>query len=118
MPRPVERILYWSPRVLSLAFVGFLSLFALDVFCEARPFWQTLLALGIHLIPSAVLLGVIALAWRWEWIGTLLFAAAGVAYWAAAARHPSWVLVISGPMFLVALLYLLNWVLLKDDVIP
>lgn len=118
MSHVTERILYWSPRILSLAFVAFLSLFALDVFNEARPFWQTLLALAIHLIPSAVLLVVVALAWRWEWVGTLLFTAAGVAYWAAAARHPSWVLVISGPLFLVAALFLLNWILLRRDMLP
>jgi len=35
------RLLYWAPRALSVLFIGFLSLFALDVSGEGLGFWQT-----------------------------------------------------------------------------
>lgn len=108
--------LYWTPRVLSIAFIGFLSLFALDVFNETSGFWKTILALAMHLIPSIVLIAVLVLAWKWEWIGAAIYAAAGVLYIAMVWDRPapdhiklSWVLTISGPAFLIAVLFLANW---------
>jgi hypothetical protein len=74
------KALFWAPRVLSIAFIAFLSLFALDVFDGRLGFWQTVLALLIHLIPVFVLIAVLILAWRWEWVGAVLYAAAGLLY--------------------------------------
>jgi hypothetical protein len=51
-----KRILLWAPRALSILFIAFLSLFALDVFGEQVGFWRTVLALTMHLIPSVVLI--------------------------------------------------------------
>jgi hypothetical protein len=75
-----KRALFWTPRALSIAFIAFLSLFALDVFDEHLGFWQTALALTVHLIPMFALIAVLVLAWQWEWIGAALFAAAGLLY--------------------------------------
>jgi hypothetical protein len=43
----------------------------------------------MHLIPSFVLVGVLALAWRWEWIGAALYGAAGMIYGVAAPELDS-----------------------------
>jgi lysylphosphatidylglycerol synthetase-like protein (DUF2156 family) len=105
-----RRLLFWTPRVLSLAFAIFLSLFALDVFQEGHGFWRTLAALMIHLIPTALVLLVLLVAWRWEWVGALGYA--GLALWYAKGvwrRHPDWVVVIAGPMLVMAALFLVNW---------
>ena len=110
--------LFWTPRVLSIAFIAFLSLFALDVFDEHLGFWQTLLALTMHLIPVFVLIAALILAWRWEWIGAALYAATGVLYiiWVVSMGRPVspstrliWILTISGPAFVIAGLFLANW---------
>lgn len=120
MTNALNRALYWAPRVLSVVFLLFLSLFALDVFGESRGFWNTLLALFMHLIPVIVLAIVLALAWRWEWIGALVYASAAALYiWWASARPLSWSIrlnwmtVIAGPALVIALLFLVNW--LKHD---
>ena len=112
----MKKLLYWTPRALSIAFILFLSLFALDVFGQGRGFWETLVALTMHLIPSMVLTVAVLLAWRWEWIGTLLFGGAGTLYivWVVNRHLPlaikmSWILTIAGPAFLVAALFLLSW---------
>jgi hypothetical protein len=113
----VRRILFWAPRALSIVFIAFLSLFALDVFGEGAGFWDTLIALLRHLIPSFVLIVVLIFAWRWEWIGAVLCACAGLLYllWLlpaptpAAAMKLAWCMTIAAPAFAIAALFLANW---------
>ncbi|HEX6384502.1 MAG TPA: hypothetical protein VF177_07520 [Anaerolineae bacterium] len=110
MNKSVKQILFWTPRVLSVLFAIFISLFAFDVFDEGYTFWQTILALLIHLIPTGIILLGLALSWRWEWIGAILFTGLSVFYLVAAqGQHWSAYLLISGPLFLIGALFLLNW---------
>ena len=111
MKRPVKRWLFWAPRVLCILFAIFVSLFALDVFEEGHGLWETMLALLMHLIPTFVILIVLAISWRWEWVGGILFIALGVLYLALAGGRLHWsaYLLISGPLFLVGVLFLINW---------
>jgi hypothetical protein len=51
----------------------------------------------------------IALAWRREWVGALLFGGLALYYGITAWGHASWVLLIAGPMLLVAILYGVAW---------
>ena len=106
-----NRLLFWTPRILCLLFAGFISLFALDVFDEHTGFWKTALALLVHLIPTAILLLILAVSWRWEWLGAILFPALGVAYLFAfwGRFHWSAYVIISGSLLLVGALFLLNW---------
>ncbi|MGA7414311.1 MAG: hypothetical protein WBW33_27830 [Bryobacteraceae bacterium] len=111
-----RRLLFWTPRSLSIAFAAFLSLFALDVFSEPHGFWDTALALIMHLVPVFVVLAILALAWRWEWIGAVLYSFAGLLYVAlttslmlAPAIKLNRILTIAGPAFLIALLFMANW---------
>lgn len=114
MKRPTKRLLFWSPRVLAILFALFLSLFAVDVFGEGYGFWGTALALSMHLIPTGVILVVLALSWRWEWVGALLFVYLGVHYLFMALPHADWIAVISGPLFLIGILFYLNWLYRKQ----
>ena len=117
MSEPARRMLYWTPRVLCIAYALFLTVFSLDVFNEGHGFWQTLLALAIHNIPSMLIVVILVVAWRREWIGTLIFAALGLSYviWTMQHRNLSaavklnWILVIAGPVFVIAALFLVNW---------
>ena len=115
-----RRILFWTPRILAMLYIAFLSMFALDVFSEEHGFWRILGALSIHLIPTFILTVVLILAWRWEWIGAALYAAAGLAYTAWVLGRPltaaikiNWILIIGTPTLLIAALFLTNW--LKHD---
>jgi hypothetical protein len=99
----------WLPRALALALTAFLSLFALDAFEGVESFVERALALALHLVPSAICLLLVLLAWRRPWIGGVGFGLLGAAYACMAWSHPSWVLVISGPLALVALAYLVAW---------
>jgi len=111
------RTLFWAPRVLSVLFIGFLSLFALDVFGEGFGFWRTLAALAVHLIPSLVLIAALVVAWRWEWVGAAIYGAAGMLYILNLVGRPrpplavklQWMAVIAGPALAIAALFLANW---------
>ena len=106
----INKMLYWSPRILGILVAIFVSLFALDVFGEGYNFWETIVALAMHLIPTAVILIILAIAWRWERIGGFLFIVLGVLYIALfwdPSRWPAY-LMISGPLFLVGVLFFLS----------
>lgn len=60
-----EKFFYWAPRILTIGFVLFISMFALDVFSEYSGH-KVLVPLFIHLIPSFVLLGALGIAWKHE----------------------------------------------------
>lgn len=109
-----RRLLFWTPRAICIAFAIFLSMFALDVFREGYSFGNTFFAFLIHLAPAFIVLAVLAIAWRWEWIGAAGFAA--LALWYAKGNwphHADWLLVITAPLLLIAALFLANW--LKHD---
>ena len=105
-------MLYWTPRLLGVVAAGFLGLFALDVFGEQTTIWTTLQALALHLIPTAMILAALAVAWRREVPGGLLFIGLGVAYalLTDARRHPDWVAIIAGPLWLIGALFLVSHV--------
>ena len=54
---------------------------------------------------------ILAVSWRWEWVGGLVFPALGalylVAFWGR--FHWSTYAVLSGSLFLLGGLFLLNW---------
>jgi hypothetical protein len=64
-------------------------------------------------VPTFVVLIVLAISWRWEWVGAVIFSTLGVLYIVMAwGRFPlSVYFVISGPLFVVAGLFLANWIL-------
>jgi hypothetical protein len=111
-----RRFLFWAPRGLTILFILFLGLFALDVLGEDYTFWETLVALFMHLIPNIIVLLVLILAWKWEWIGAVLFTGLGLFYIVMAwgKFHISAYLAISGPLFLVGLLFLAGWMLRSE----
>jgi hypothetical protein len=112
MKNRMEQALFWTPRILCLLFAAFVSLFALDVFAEGYGFWETIAALVMHLVPTGIILVVLAVAWRWEWIGAVLFVALGVGYVIMAWEKFEGItyLLIAGPLFLVGALFLIDWV--------
>ncbi len=66
------------PRLLSILAIGFVSLFALDSF-EHGTLGEQILAFLLHMIPSFVLMIILAIAWKWELIGGFLYIFIGIA---------------------------------------
>lgn len=104
---------YWAPRVAGIVIILFISLFALDVFVPGVPLGEVLLGLLMHLIPSIVLVVILALAWKWEWIGFVAFLLAALLFLFTFLRD-AWMglgnmILFSGPLLLIALLFGANW---------
>jgi hypothetical protein len=105
------KIIFWLPRVLCIVFILFLMMFSLDVFDEGYGIGETILALLIHNIPAFILLAVLILAWRWEWIGTIVFDAVAVfyVYWSWGNFPGLSYLVLAAPLVLIGFLFMLSW---------
>ena len=104
-----HRVLYWTPRIVCILLIAFVSMFALDVFAEGRGFWETLVALFMHLIPSLVMAAALAVAWRYEWFGAGMFTLCGV-FFLLIVRGNWWVKgIFVLPCIVVALLFFFNW---------
>jgi hypothetical protein len=98
-----RRLLLWSPRLLGIAVAMFVGLFALDAIGQGAA------ALLVHAAPALVLLLAVAVSWRREWIGGAVFIAVAVLHADAALPRVDWILVVSGPLLLVGVLFLWSW---------
>jgi hypothetical protein len=114
-----DKLIFWTPRVLSILFLLFLAMFSLDVFDGNPGFWDALVGLFMHNIPVFVLAIVLAIAWKHEIVGAVFFALAGLVYIGLLAVSAfrngfepymiGWSVNISGPAFLIGALFLAGW---------
>lgn len=106
-----HQTIIWTPRVISVLYALFLGLFALDVFEGGRGLTDQLPALAIHLIPSALILLVLAISWNREWLGGVIFVVLGISYIALVYGKFDWsvFVIIAGPLILTGILFLIGW---------
>lgn len=107
-----ERLFYWTPRALAIFFAFFISIFALDAFTQERSLAENLIAYAMHLVPSAIIVAVLYVAWKWELPGAVLFAALGLVYWIV-IPHSVWEIAV--PPVLIGAMFLIHWLTERDD---
>jgi len=116
--------LFRFPRIASIVFIAFISIFALDIFWNGYSFWQTVLGLFIHLIPSRILLIVLLLSWKkYPLVGAIAFTIFGLRYTITnvvnffmateAGSIPAyfylvWLLIIAIPAFMVGIYFFVD----------
>ncbi len=112
----MNKTLYWLPRILSIIFILFLAMFSLDIFGNNYTFWETVLGLLMHNIPSIILAILLVVAWKYEWVGGVAFILGGIFYIIILLMNPtfewymlSWSITIAGPAFIIGYLWILNW---------
>jgi len=102
----MKTALYWLPRVLGILSILYIGVFALDVFTPGVPIREALLGLAIHLLPNSVLVVVLAVAWKHERVGGLLFILVSLLPFLL-LRNPTWVnTLLAGPFFVTGVLFL------------
>ncbi len=106
-----HKLLYWSPRVLSLLFVVFLSVFALDVFGVYEG-WALVIALFMHLLAPLIVLLAVIIAWKRELFGAVAFIFFALYYVWAVGIHMYWSVYVSiaGPSALIGILFFISWI--------
>jgi hypothetical protein len=76
--KSLESWFHWIPRLLCIAAILFVSMFALDSFAPGLTIWEQIRDFMIHLIPSYILLAALLAAWKWEKIGGIILMAIGL----------------------------------------
>jgi len=122
MKKKINKFIYWTPRILGIIFILFLMMFSLDIFEPGLTVWQIIISLFMHNIPSLILLIFLIISWKYEIVGGIVFILAGLLYNVLLAMNPNfewymliWSLIISGPAFLVGILFLINWFKKKNQ---
>lgn len=104
-----QHLVVWAPRVLGLAFAVFTTLFAFDGFQKGKPFGAALAEFMMQLLIPGVLVAIVVLSWRRAWLGGVAFVLLAALYAVSSWSRLDWVLVISGPLLAVGLLFLWSW---------
>ena len=73
-------VIHWVPRILCILAILFISMFALDSFTPGLTIWQQIGAFLIHLIPSFILVALLIVTWKWEYIGGIIFIVIGLGF--------------------------------------
>ncbi len=74
------KLYHWLPRIICILAILFVSMFALDSFAPELTLWQQIGGFLIHLIPTYILIAVLLIAWKWEYVGGILFTILGIAF--------------------------------------
>ena|SRR3989344_5562957 len=119
MKKNIGKFIYWTPRILSIIFLLFLTLMSLDVISPELSIWQIAFGLFMHNIPVLVLFIVLLIAWKYEIVGGIAFILGGLLYIAIILMNAlknqfewymlSWVIQISGMAFFIGILFLIGW---------
>ena len=117
----VPKAIFWTPRILAMCFILFVSLFALDIFEMNLGFLGTIVGLFMHLIPSFALIIILIISWKYEIVGTIAFILAGIFYIIMVFMNSfewymlSWILTIAVPLILTGILFWVNWRLKRKN---
>ena len=120
-------ILHWTPRIICILAILFVSMFALDAFEPGLSIWQQIGGFLIHLIPSFVLLTFLIISWKWEYVGGILFAIIGLGLSPfvfmlnyrmnhSILQSLFIILVITIPFFVVGILFILSHFIKKKNI--
>lgn len=113
------KVLHWTPRIICILAIVLISLFAFDSFNSDLTLRQQIGKFLLSLIPSFVLIAVLIVAWKWEYIGGIIFTLIGLGFSPFIYFHnykmndSVWlslvpVLMITIPIIIVGLLFILS----------
>ncbi len=117
--KPGTKFLHWTPRILGILAILFISMFTLDAFDPNKTFWQQFADFMMHMIPSFALIAFLVIAWKWELAGGIIFILIGLGFSPIIYMHnyqmndSVWMslkvlLFITFPFILVGILFVLS----------
>jgi hypothetical protein len=75
--KKIIQVFHWIPRIICILAILFISLFAADSFAPELTLKEQLVGFLIHLIPSFILLLLLVVTWKWEFVGGIIFTIIG-----------------------------------------
>jgi len=113
-----NHFLFWLPRIITIVFILFISMFALDIFGTNLGFWGTILGLFMHLLPTIILTLILVIFWKKSVVLGSMWVAFGIWYLAIMIPNMirqfefyylSWLVMFSGVAFVIACLFFLDF---------
>lgn len=74
------KIIYWLPRVICILAILFVSIFAFDAFAPGLTIWQQIGGFLLHLIPCYILIILLVIAWKREYVGGIIYTIVGLGF--------------------------------------
>ena len=122
------KVLHWTPRIICILAIIFISLFALDSFSPDLTVWQQIGAFLIHLIPSFILIALLIVAWKWEFIGGIIFTLIGLGFSPFIFKHNynmnhsvgmslGIILMVTFPFVVVGILFIMSYFMKKKNLL-
>jgi cytochrome b561 len=122
------KVLHWMPRIICILAILFISLFALDSFRPNLTIWQQIGAFLIHLIPTFVLIALLIFAWKWEYIGGIIFVIIGLGLSPFIFKHNynmnhsvgmsiGIILMVTFPFVVVGILFIMSYFMKKKNLL-
>lgn len=113
--RRCGKVLCFAPKILAVLFIIFISLFSFDAFNTKAGLGTILLSFLIYLIPSIIVILLLIYACRNSRIGGTLFILLGMIFtlYFKTYTRLSFFLAISGPVFLIGILFLVGSIITK-----
>lgn len=107
----MKNLIVWTPRVISLILISFISFFALDSFHPEASFLNNTLSILIELLPAIILLLALVLAWFYRLAGGITYIILGVAmtFFFHTYRNELTFLTLSSPVLVVGVLFVLSY---------
>lgn len=105
-----QKLLYWIPRVFTIAAILFMLMFSMDSFGDDATFIKQMLGFLIHNIPVFILIVILVIAWKRELLGGILFILAfiaGAVFFKSFSGNAGSLVVII-PFFITGLLFILH----------
>jgi len=102
---------FWLPRIIAVAFIVFITLFALDVFSEGYSFWVAIGAFLIHLVPTYFLLAAYLIARKNPKIGAYIYIGIAIIFtiWFNTYREFITFILLSLPLLILGILFYLDY---------
>ncbi|MFP4364533.1 MAG: hypothetical protein ACLFR1_11785 [Spirochaetia bacterium] len=107
------KITEWSGKLLAIYDILFLAMFSLTAMLPEMTWLMKAFVIFLNLFPSFIVLICLLVAWKRPDFGSIAFAAAGVLFTVIFQTYLSLELfiLVSGPVFLIAVLFFLTWLL-------
>jgi len=107
-----KKVVTWTPRILAVLYIIFVSIFAFDESRFTLPWF-------VHLMPTLILTLIVIFTWRKPLTAAIIFFILGFGFTLIFKTYTNWLifLVISLPLILIGILFLLEKLFIKkkDD---